>query len=769
MYSQGKLNSLSDFNRSYNERGSAITYFYRFDTVNAEVNQFLAKYYEKSEQDNALLNHMKPPTDTAKLAKIGEDFTLDKNVILKKLKTFVTSVTPNVYTNLALAIYDKLILYQQMGKSEKAVQNMFVTWVEWLNSLKFLSDMGNKITKVLFNDSPTIQELWFLSVLAYSGCDVVVILKNGESDYLGIDTKSEMSTLYQCTGTKIDRNFTISKTLPKPVNSNPQTTPISQPTVKATTMPAPKLNLNPKYTMCTNAWLSSNSISAIEQTNRGTDPNLLYNVFIQYNGIWDRASYSNDLFSLYEKLKSTRKVLLIENEIGRPTPNETNIRRESCSTVDQLIRVLATNITYAFSRDLQDIMVKAFADTIIEESKTDSNINHLNNLAITMICWLNRYKENLFSSWHNTDCGLVFLMNGCKNKNESIFMKMLSKMPIDVIILNPSKNAVETPNDSTLLVVDELDTAVVDKFPTDISNLRMSTVAHSAERELDTLLYQDSGIYRDRQFSKANSLILDTMYEEIAILWDQEPKFRQGYNTVNDRLILPILFAKVSGVKDNDVKKYWTSIQSLVTPETAVVTAESAIVNPEDNDVNSMYSRRELARLFLLKSGVNREKIKSHSSFKYDYIREDVLEFMFDKLDELLNNKLIKGTFDTGVEYDIVATILNLPKELVRIIQGFDLTKKNPKIIYISTTEKSISLETSIIMSYLSLIGFDILFFVPTGYQTVEKYFNQPIKEHQIGPFVYDLEIPNKVFTGNSSNDKPKKSSGFRRWFGNKN
>ena len=157
MYSQGKLNSLSDFNRSYNERGSAITYFYRFDTVNAEVNQFLTKYYEKSEQDNALLSHMQPPTDTAKLAKIGEDFTLDKNVILKKLKIFVTSVTPNVYTNLALAIYDKLMLYQQMGKSEKAVQNMFVTWVEWLNSLKFLSDMGNKITKVLFNDSPTIQ------------------------------------------------------------------------------------------------------------------------------------------------------------------------------------------------------------------------------------------------------------------------------------------------------------------------------------------------------------------------------------------------------------------------------------------------------------------------------------------------------------------------------------------------------------------------------------------------------------------------------------
>ena len=201
---------------------------------------------------------------------------------------------------------------------------------------------------------------------------------------------------------------------------------------------------------------------------------------------------------------------------------------------------------------------------------------------------------------------------------------MLSKMPIDVIILNPSKANVITPDDPTLLIVDEMDVTNIDKFPTDISNIRMSTVASSAERELDTLLYQDSGIYRDRQFSKANSLILDTMYEEIAILWDQEPKFRQGYTTVNDHIILPTIFTKVSGVKDGDVKKYWNSIQTLITPETTVITSSTNLLTLKEDD-------KQLARLFLLRDGVDREKIKSHSSFKYSYLREDVIEFMFDK------------------------------------------------------------------------------------------------------------------------------------------
>lgn len=66
------------------------------------------------------------------------------------------------------------------------------------------------------------------------------------------------------------------------------------------------------------------------------------------------------------------------------------------------------------------------------------------------------------------------------------------------------------------------------------------------------------------------------------------------------------------------------------------------------------------------------------------------------------------------------------------------------KIVYISTTEKTISLEDSIIMAFLNLMGFDILFFVPTGYQTIEKYFNSIImEEHQIGEYKYELTVPN--------------------------
>ena len=116
---------------------------------------------------------------------------------------------------------------------------------------------------------------------------------------------------------------------------------------------------------------------------------------------------------------------------------------------------------------------------------------------------------------------------------------------------------------------------------------------------------------------------------------------------------------------------------------------------------------------------------------------------LLDKLDLLIQQKTIEGTFQNGTEYTIVATVLNLPKEILRLIQKFDFTKKNPKLIYINTKEQMISLEDSILAAFLNLAGFDVVFFVPTGYQNVETHFRKNVLiEHQAGEYVYDLTVP---------------------------
>ena len=60
-------------------------------------------------------------------------------------------------------------------------------------------------------------------------------------------------------------------------------------------------------------------------------------------------------------------------------------------------------------------------------------------------------------------------------------------------------------------------------------------------------------------------------------------------------------------------------------------------------------------------------------------------DYILDKLETMIEQRLIRGTFENGTEYTIISVALNLPKQVTRRIQNFDFTKKNQKLIYINT------------------------------------------------------------------------------------
>lgn len=329
-------------------------------------------------------------------------------------------------------------------------------------------------------------------------------------------------------------------------------------------------------------------------------------------------------------------------------------------------------------------------------------------------------------------------MGPCRDENEALFLRILARLPVDVLVLNPNLNARCCLEDALLYEIKFPESLSMDRYPQQSADVQVGTVAFHAERELDGLMYQDTGMYRNRQYGKAVAITLQTMYEEIQILWKEELKFRPNFSTENGIVTLPVIFAKVSGVKDGIVQKYWSSIKDLMTEDTFVVKNVPYIDSTAPNPM------KVHAVEFFKNGRLQRKKIKENPNYSYSFLRDDVQEHIFDKLQLLIESKVIKGTFENGTEYTIIATILNMPKEIVRLIQKFDFTKKNPKLIYINTGEKIISLEDSILAAFLNLAGFDVAFFVPTGYQNIEKHFNKRLmEEHQIGEYVYDLQVPN--------------------------
>lgn len=255
-------------------------------------------------------------------------------------------------------------------------------------------------------------------------------------------------------------------------------------------------------------------------------------------------------------------------------------------------------------------------------------------------------------------------------------------------------------------------------------------------------------MYRNQQYARANTVTLQTTYEEIALLWDQEVKYRPNFDTSEDTVTVPVLFAKVSGVKDGLVPQYWAGVKALVTQDTFVI-QNIPYIHPTDPNPMKAYAAE-----FFKNGRLKRAKIKEHPAYPYGFLREEIQDHILDKLQLMLDQRPVKGMFENGTEYTVIATVLNLNKEILRMIQRFDFTKKNPKLIFILTTENMLSLEDTILAAFLNRIGFDILFFVPTGYQSVEKYFNKrSMEEHQIGDYMYDLKIPG--FKKASAGSKP--------------
>ena len=109
----------------------------------------------------------------------------------------------------------------------------------------------------------------------------------------------------------------------------------------------------------------------------------------------------------------------------------------------------------------------------------------------------------------------------------------------------------------------------------------------------------------------------------------------------------------------------------------------------------------------------------------------------------MLDRRLIAGTFVNGTEYTVLATALGMGKELLRRLQAFDFTRKNPKVVCVDAREDGATLQDAILLTLLNLVGFDVALFAPTGYRTIERFLtdNLPV-EHQIGEYIYDLTTP---------------------------
>lgn len=752
MFQQAPLKKLDDYFVPLPERPEKSVYFYRFAGNSPEVTAFLRRYYEAARQGGVIIDGRLPNPDPGQLAYFGEmmgtDFQRDCGFLSQRLAKWLPRMSPGQREAVASAMASTLEDMLRQGKNENMLRNAYIKYMCWLyyRFEPIVNRLGTEVPpKILYDGAISVYELQLFLVLSRAGADLALLEREGDEGYRRLDPSSQLSRLYQAEGlSPFPPHFSLQRLreeLARDVN-------------RRRLYGAP-----PKLEPCTNAWMERPELNQLltSPSLRGGEGRFFYNSFLAQYGVPDRLTFSADLFGFYQRLKSEgRRVCVVNGSIPVPTPEEVAaVPRKNYRDLEQMAGDLAQNIRCPASAELQSLMVKGFLDLVLEEGGPDRNVSRAANQAVYLLCWLKRWQKELFEGWKPPEVPVFLLFGGGTTEHEARFLRLLAKLPVDVALLQPSLDKGSCLRDPALLELRYEDSLSMEAFPAESGQLRVSTAAYQAERDLDGMMYQDTGLYRNQQYAKAEAVTLRTMYEEIAILWDQELKYRPSFQVNNGMVTLPVLLEKICGVKDGDVGRYWLEIKKLMTPETLVV-PKLPWTSPLDE--NPM---RAGATQFLRNGRLLKDKIKAHKAYPYGILRGEMQDYLLDKLQLLLDRRTIAGTYQNGTEYTVIAAALNLKKELLRLLQKFDFTKKNPKLIVIHTSEEILSLEDGILFAFLNLLGFDILFFVPTGYQCIERYFTAPFaNEQQIGEYLYDLPPPD--FTRISERGR----GSIRKWFG---
>lgn len=728
---------LNDFFTDLSKRPQKGVYFCRIGGYNEQIHAFILQYYQAARTRGVVIAGRLPNPDNQNIAYyneiMGPAFQADLNFIQTRLAKWLPRMTPGQRDNVARSIYDTLMELRKAGKNDNILHNAYVKFMCWLyyRFERIVGLLGQEsLPKIIYDGELGLYELLILRTLSTAGCDIVLLQLKGDASYLKLDPQSRWSSAWQQPGLQ-------------PFPQGYSLTAVGKEIQEAASRER-LYGSAPKLSNCTNAWITGTILEDIRRDSRarGEDQSLFYNCFCRITGVEDKVTYANDLYQLQADLKAAgRKVLICSGSIPPPDNEEVRqIQRGTYKDLNQMLTGLSGNLRSFANETLRPIVTKAFVDLMLEAAKNagpGDSLGRQTTRAVNLLCWIKRYQGKLFSGWKEGDVAAFLYLGGCRNDNEALFLRFLARLPVDVLILCPDLSKTCVLQDPLLYEVHYTSSLALAAYPEERSQMRGTTAAYQAERELDTILYQDSGIYRNQQYAKAEALTLETTYEEIAIYWDQELNYRPNFATDPQQVTMPVLFAKASGVAKGKVQDYWVGIKKLLTENTILVTqvpwADATEYNP----------MKPFATEFFRNGKLQRNKIKAHKAYPYGFLREAVQDHLLDKLQLLIDTGRIKGTFTNGTEYTIVSTVLNLDKNVLRLLQSFDFTKKNPKILFLNTGEAMYALEDAIRAAFLSLAGFDVLFFVPTGYQCIEQHFaKDPPAEHICGAFLYDLQVP---------------------------
>ncbi|GHU63269.1 hypothetical protein FACS189418_6240 [Clostridia bacterium] len=266
-----------------------------------------------------------------------------------------------------------------------------------------------------------------------------------------------------------------------------------------------------------------------------------------------------------------------------------------------------------------------------------------------------------------------------------------------------------------------------------------TTVAKQAEKEIQSILYEGTGMYQKGQFAHAEPLILQSTYEEITLLWQEEARFRPGFCEDKNKVKVPVIFAKIAGIPSNHLDDYWKEIAQKLNGQT--------LFFPKINYVSMDKHYEGYYRQVYYQKELDLQQLKQHPDYPYEYLASSVQDYLIEKLLLLLEQKYFLVNKDIStIILDVFYQLDKIDKKILHLLQNYDFAGQIPKAVILHTADTPCAIEDAILLAFLHNLGFDLLFYVPTGYQSIENVYQCPdMALHRIGEYRFDLQVPEQL------------------------
>lgn len=417
------------------------------------------------------------------------------------------------------------------------------------------------------------------------------------------------------------------------------------------------------FSVCRNAWMKEpDPLQEIQRRPEG-----LNTIFCEIKGTNCIANYAEDLFKLRRSLSDC---IVINGKIPNPTVDEG--RQE----------------------------VKGIVKPVLQRFLREKRITGNDAKVLKALCC--RY----FSQVSKEKVGTLLYYGSITEKKEIQLLDFAKELPIDVIILNHAKEeSYDFKGD--FMVIEEEFASPLAQFPEEV----LATGAASVEKTLDQVLYGDENFSRPNQYSDVESIILNVTKEDVTGLWSEEIKMRTGYGIENGKVIVPTLYAQITGLGNFSKRSYIDFVSDLTQNSMCFVT-EALEISPiklkGDSSLKTM-SDKHFNKKFA-------EKVLSMTPLSI--LSQEKQNLLVEKANEMIKKYKFNSIWDV---LTFAGILFAIPEALAQLIHVWDLTKVNPKIVMVLTGTRKLESKEEIMLQYLHAIGFDVLLFVPTGYGLVTE------------------------------------------------